>query len=90
MCNHKWRKVVVEEMFGILRLAGWECVECKRYVIQDKLTPVGLGGAVIEKCIRLRGPGKCKDGSIYQDQIQDGDNLIIIRQDGTHEVQPLV
>ena len=76
-CNHKWRRVYEDTIVGVLWHIAWDCIECKTYILQDQLTPIGLGGVIL-KGQRLRGPGECSDGSIYQDQITDENGVLTI------------
>lgn len=77
ICNHKWRKVYESTILGMTIPIAWDCIECKAYILQDELTPIGLGG-VITKAQRLCGPGECSDGSRYKEQIVDENGVLTI------------
>ena len=83
-CNHAWRKVFEEALFGGTFPVGWECVKCGKFAEQNKLGPMGLPGNVLGGA-RLIGPhgarSQCADGSPYKEQIIDeAGQLHIVRE----------
>ena len=81
-CSHRWRQVHEEFLLGGSFPVGWECVDCKKFVSGDKITPAGLGGVVLKKSARLVGPhggrGQTSSGKSYKEQIIDEDGKLTI------------
>lgn len=82
--EHRWRRVHEESLLGGSFPIGWECADCRRFVSNDKLSPEGLGGSVIQGEHILvgahGGTGRCSDGTPYERQIKHADGrLEIIR-----------
>lgn len=82
MCDHRWRKVYEQAVFGGAFQVGWECVKCKNYVSNGSMTPTGLGGIVLDKAARLIGPhggrGNTSDGAQFKEQIVDENGQLTI------------
>ncbi len=72
MCDHSWRQVHEEALFGGSFPVGWECTKCNLYRSNYELTPAGLGGT-ISNTHRLVGPHGCRSqtsaGKPYTEQI---------------------
>lgn len=82
--THRWRAVYEEAVFGGSFLVGWECIETGEFISQSELTPGSVHGVVAPGEARLVGPhgghGTCSDGSLYKEQIVDGQgNITIVR-----------
>ncbi len=75
MCEHRWRRLQEEAVFGGSFPVGWECVSCGTFVGNQNLTPAGIGGIVLERAARLMGPhgghGRTSTGRLYKEQIID-------------------
>ena len=76
MCEHRWMQVHEELLIGGHYLTGYECVDCGKYMDKSELTPVGIGGTILNKH-KLVGPngghGNTSDGGVYKYQIYDED-----------------
>ena len=74
-CDHEWRQLYEEALFGGVFSIGWECVVCGEYVPKDKLTPAGLPGKVLGQAKRLVGPHGSRSitssGQSYSQQVID-------------------
>ncbi len=83
--EHKWREVYKTTFLGPHYKIGYKCVECNKFVGTEELTPAGIGGTVL-KGGELEGPGECSDGTEFEKQIIDENNILtIIRPSGKIE-----
>jgi hypothetical protein len=94
MCEHKWRRIHEEFLLGGSFPVGYRCVECNQFVSDSQLTPLGMGGVLLDED-ELVGPHGCcsslSDGSVYRRQIYNKktNTLTIERPDGSIEVRDL-
>jgi hypothetical protein len=83
MCNHNWRKVYEENLFGGVSLIGWECAFCDEYHDINSLTPEGLSGTILKNSAHLHAPcggqSKTSSGKLYREQFADEDGNITIK-----------
>lgn len=81
-CSHRWRRVCEEFLLGGFFPVGWECIDCKKFISSDEITPAGLGGEILKKAARLIGPlggrGRTSSGKSYKEQVIDENGKLII------------
>jgi hypothetical protein len=94
MCEHRWRKVNEQFLLGGSFPIGYRCVDCRLFIPNSELSPLGTGGTLLNE-EELIGPhggnSNCSDGSVYKRQIINNDSktLTIERPDGTLEIRSL-
>lgn len=76
-CSHEWCAVYEEDFLGLVWKKGYRCRFCKVLVLSKDLTPAGLPGVVIADRV-LEGPGRCSDGTTYEEQIVHADGTVEI------------
>jgi hypothetical protein len=73
-CEHEWRKVHEQAIFGGSFAVGWECRKCNKYIANSDLTPNGLPGKLLKqhRLVGAHGGGiATSSGKTCKSQIYD-------------------